>query len=627
MKTHFRMLAYILLIFTAFFLFAWHMQAESGTPLSELEFITYDNVLYSLEELHGLSEEKRAAGHVGWDYDYHAKEFSRVRTNQIILRLTPGKTYGLYTEQLTYAAKLWIDGELVAELGEVSDSPEGFVPKTGSVVVYFTAGEETEIVMQRCNFNHAKWNAVQFYYGPQEVITRQVQSRNFREIAYLGFLAALGIINLGMFAGMPDRRRFLYFSLACFTTMIHQSLQDPKVIMQVFPNLAWNISYRMEGISLILLIIFMFLFLREIFGKSPWKWADPILLGLFCFQIAVFLFVPTLYYTRYTVEMEVFFAACGALYCIMILIRIIQHRKEITGTQYYYLAGIVLFILAAAGAITRTGPAHVNHLRIGLILFELTTTLTLALEFTDIQKAYRHSREQEAQLRQMNESMEQTQELQENFMAIMNHEMRTPLTVIAGYAALSAESLSSQEPQDEEMIRNLQLIKQEALRLGRIVEQSDEGVRLTLINGQIEEAQMKKLFEDARDFCMPICEKRGNEIIIECPNALTVSCMRDNILQLLYNLIINASRHTSHGTIRLVGIKDDEKVILKVIDTGEGMDEETRLHAFERGYSKDGGHGLGLALCQEIAEKHKGEIHIEDNLPSGTAMVLSIPNK
>ena len=126
---------------------------------------------------------------------------------------------------------------------------------------------------------------------------------------------------------------------------------------------------------------------------------------------------------------------------------------------------------------------------------------------------------------------------------------------------------------------------------------------------------------------MPICEKRGNEIIIECPDALIVSCMRDSMLQLLYNLIINASRHTYHGTIRLVGIKNGGDVIFKVIDNGEGMDEETRIHAFERGYSKDGGHGLGLALCQDIAERHKGDIRIENNHPAGTAMIITFPDQ
>lgn len=625
MKKHIRMLAYILLVFIVLFLFGRQMQTESGTVLSELEFVTYDNVLYSPEELHTLTEEQQAEGHVGWDYDYHDKVFSRVRTNQMILKLVPGKTYGLYTEQLTYAARLWIDGELVAELGKVSDSPEGFVPKTGSVVVYFTADEETEIVMQRCNFNHAKWNAVQFYYGPQEVITRQVQSRNFREISYLGFLAALGIINLGMFAGMPDSRRFLYFSMACFATMIHQSLQDPKVIMQVFPNLAWNISYRTEGITLILLIIFIFLFLREVYGNSPWNFIDPLLLGLLCLQIIGFLFVPTLYYTQYTVESEMFFGACCASYCILILIRIIRHRKEITGAQSYYLVGIILFILAAVGAITRTGPAHVDHLRIGLILFELTSTLTLALEFTDVQKAYQHSKEQETQLRQMNESMEQTKELQENFMAIMNHEMRTPLTVIAGYADLSARKLEEEEQPDEEMIRNLKLVKQEALRLGRIVKNSDESARMSIVSGQKETVSIRKLFVDARDFCLPIVEKNKNRIVIDCSDDLYVSCIYDNMLQALYNLILNASKHTRQGTIRLKAEKKDEEILIYVIDNGGGMNEETKKHAFESGYTTDGGRGLGLALCKEIVEKQNGRIWIESSSSKGTVMAISLP--
>ncbi len=625
MKTHLRMLAYISLVFFCFFMFAWRMQPETGIPLSELEFVTYDNVLYSPEELHQLTEKQKADGHVGWDYDYYDTEFSRVRTNQMILKLVPGETYGLYTEQLTYAAKLWIDGKLMAQLGEVSDSPEGFIPRTGSVVVYFTAGEETEIVMQRCNFNHAKWNAVRFYYGPQDVITRQVQTKNFREIAYLGFLSALGIINLGMFAGMTERRRFLWFSAACFCTMIHQSLQDPKVIMQVFPSLNWNISYRLEGTSLFLMVIFLFLFMRDCFGNTPCRWADPFFIGLFSFHTFLSLFIPTILYTRYTVQMEVFFAGCCALYCMLILVRIILNRKKLMAAQYYYIAGVLVFLLTTLFTILRIGPAHVNQIRIGMILFELITTLSLALEFTDVRRAYQISRQQEAQLRQMNASMEQTQELQENFMAIMNHEMRTPLTVIAGYAALSVENLRNQDPPDEEMIRNLQLIKQEALRLGRIVEQSDEGARTMAGNGQIEEVPVQELFEAARNFCQPICEKRNNKIQMECPASLTVPCVRDSVLQLLYNLIINASRHTNHGLIRLAGIKKDGKIILKVADNGEGMDEDTRQHAFERGYSKDGGHGLGLALCQEIAKHHNGNIRIEENDPYGTVVILTLP--
>lgn len=627
MNRHIRFLIYIVLVFGCILFFSAQMNTDQGELISELEFVTYDNVLYSPEDLKNLTDEQKAAGHVGWDYDYHDKVFSRVRTNQLILHLDPGKTYGLYTEQLTYAANLWIDGVQMVKMGTVSDSPEGFVPRTGSAVVYFTACEETEIVMQRCNFNHAKWNAVLMYLGPQEVITRLVQDRFFKEIAYLGFLAALGVINLGMFAGMPDRKRFLWFALACFTTMVHQSLQDPKVIMQVFPDLSWNVSYRTEGISLILMIIFIFLFMRECFGDSPGRRIDPMLLTLFGLQAIGFLFVPTLVYTDYTVQSEMFFGLCCALYCILILTRIIRHRKELSSTQYYYLIGIAVFMASAITAVIRIGLKHVNMIQIGMIMFELTTTLALATEFSDIRQAYQKSHENEERLLQMNESMEQTQELQDNFMTIMNHEMRTPLTVIAGYADLASRQLENAEPKDETMIRNLQLVKQEALRLGRIVQQSDESARGSIVNGQVEAVYVKKLMDDARDFCIPICEKNHNTIRIDCPDSLEVMCIHDSILQALYNLILNSSRHVKNGTILLSASENENEVLLKVIDDGEGMSEETRMHAFEKGYTKDGRHGIGLALCKEIVDWHNGRIWIEPNIPNGTIVSIALPKE
>jgi signal transduction histidine kinase len=325
------------------------------------------------------------------------------------------------------------------------------------------------------------------------------------------------------------------------------------------------------------------------------------------------------------VQSEIAFGVCCALYCILILVRIAKDRRSLSGSQYYYIAGILIFFLTAIVNIIRIGPSHVNTIRIGLIIFELTSTLALALEFSSVSRAYQEARAQETRLRMINASMEHTQEMQDNFMAIMNHEMRTPLTVIAGYAALNAEELKQKHPQDGEMIRNMQLIKNEALRMGRIVEQSEEGARATAASGQTEEADIRKIFEDARDFCRPICEKRENEIVIDCPEDLNVNCMRDSMLQLLYNLVINASRHTSKGVISLSCSVDGDHVLIKVSDDGEGMDEETRIHAFERGFSKDGGHGLGLALCKEIAEWHKGEIYIEPDTSAGTTVALKMP--
>ena len=625
MIKHVQMVLYIVLVLGVVALFSQLMSTEQAATLSELEFVTYDDVLYTPEQLHGLTDEQRAAGHVGWDYDYYDEEFSRVRTNQIVLHLTPGETYGLYTEQLTYAANLWVDGHQMVKMGTVSDSPEGFEPRTGSAVVYFTAGDETEIVMQRSNFCHAKWNAVLMYLGTQDVITRQVQARFFTETIHLGFLGTLAIVNIGMFAGMPSRRRYLWFSLGSFFAMIHHSLLDPKAIMLVLPTLNWYVSYKTEEISLLAMMTFLMLFMRDVFGRSPWKWVDYAIFGIVGAMAAGILILPTSLYTRYTVPMGTLIAACAVVYCTLLLAKTLRNWGGLQISQKYYLVGLLVFIVNGVLSLLGIGPAHMNQIRAGFVLFELTTTVALALELLDVQRAFQESKQMEEQLRAMNESMEQMRALQDNFMALVNHEMRTPLTVIAGYADLSARQLEAAEQRDETMIRNLRIMKSEALRLGRIVEKSDEGARSMVANESMATVPVRSLFEDARDFCLPICEKRRNGIEIACPADLAVRCMRDNMLQVLYNLVLNASRHTSNGTIRLVGEQREAEVVLSVEDDGEGMDENVRQHAFERGYTKDGRQGLGLALCREVVECHQGRIWIDDGPSGGVAVRAALP--
>ncbi|MBQ1524224.1 MAG: sensor histidine kinase [Firmicutes bacterium] len=625
MKKHFWMLLYLIFAFVLAVMLTRALECPTGDILSELDFVTYDNVLYSPDELRRLSPEQQAQGHVGWDYDYYDKEFSRVRTNVIRLRLTPGETYGLYTEQLTFASRLWIDGIEVASLGTVADDPAGAVYKTGPVAVYFTAGEENEIVMQRCNFMHAKWNAVRFFLGPQSVITRQVQTQFFRVTVILAVLFSFGLVNLGMFVGMPERRRFLWFSLASFSSVVHISAMDPKVIMVLLPDLGGIASYRTEGIFLILTVFFLMLFMRDCFEGDLLRWADPLGFVLMGLLFLIYLFVPTVIYTRWSVELSVAFSAYGAFYCLVIAARAFRVRKELTAAQIYMLGGIGTFAVMALLVILHTGPVHTNQMEIGLLLFELIITVALAMEYSEVRQAYVRSSRNVEQLRRMNESMEQNQELQENFMAIMNHEMRTPLTVIAGYADLSARQLAEEEEPDEEMIRNLRLVKQEALRLGRIVERSDEGARASIVSGQKELTDVRALFTDARDFCIPILEKNENRIAIDCPEGLSFSCIRDSMLQALYNMIINAGRHTKRGTITLSAREEGEDILISVADTGTGMDEETKLHAFERGYTRDGRRGIGLSLCREIAERHGGSIRIERSDPSGTEIVMEIP--
>jgi signal transduction histidine kinase len=227
----------------------------------------------------------------------------------------------------------------------------------------------------------------------------------------------------------------------------------------------------------------------------------------------------------------------------------------------------------------------------------------------------------------MNEDLDRTRKLQNNFLAIMNHEMRTPLTVIAGYADMIKMKAQMAGSTDEDAIKNLGFIKDEAMRLGRIVEKSEEGIVDYIGYGEKKKVNVSELFEDVSKFCTPICEKRHVTIRTESPDGISVNCYKDEMLQVLYNLVLNASRHSENGEIVLRARQEEEDVLIHVSDNGDGMDDETMKHAFDKGYTKDGGHGIGLALCKDIVLAHNGTIHIEKNTDKGITVCILLLDK
>ena len=616
MKKQLRLIVFLLGVGAFLLAMSLLLDAEPGTHYHEQEFITFDNALYGPDELPDLS-----AGSTGADNAYWSDQsFSRVRTGVLDLDLTEGEVYGLFSQNMTYAARVWVNGELLVDQGHVSETPEDFVPRTASFTVYFTARAHNRVVVQRCNFNHARWNRFDVYIGPQRVITRAVQTLYLKNAALLLFLLTTGLINLGLYAAMPGSRRFLWFSLGCFCMLLNYAFTNPKLIMLPFPDLDWQLGHRIESCSLVLAALFLLLFFRECFGRAN-RWferAGGILTGL---ALGYYILLPSRIYTVRAVLVSNAVALYAVAACVLLIIRAVRQRKTLSVSQRYYLAGIGIVVLGAILGALRTGP-YMELFEIALILFEIVLTIGLAAEIQNVRRAYEESAQRESELRRMNESMEQAHELQQNLLAIINHEMRTPLTVIAGYA-----DKVSMQTRDESALRDLRFIKREALRLGRILEQSEDGTVSTLSAARMETVDLNVLFRDVQAFCAPICEKRNNTLALQCPEGLSVPGVRDSLLQALYNLVINASRHTQGGRILLRAERRDRDVILSVRDSGDGMDDETIERAFDRGFTKDGGHGLGLALCREIAESHGGHIRIERNDPEkGITVFLELPD-
>jgi signal transduction histidine kinase len=146
---------------------------------------------------------------------------------------------------------------------------------------------------------------------------------------------------------------------------------------------------------------------------------------------------------------------------------------------------------------------------------------------------------------------------------------------------------------------------------------------------QCEPVDLKELIRGIEETMRPLFEEGGITFDIVLPPRLPHAFVDASLLhRVLQNLLSNAVRHTpQHGTITLSADTTADRLLLRVADTGSGIDPSLHDHLFEKFVSGDKGSGigLGLAFCRLAAEAMNGEIWLDETVTEGTTFVLSLP--
>ena len=225
--------------------------------------------------------------------------------------------------------------------------------------------------------------------------------------------------------------------------------------------------------------------------------------------------------------------------------------------------------------------------------------------------------------------------IRRDFVANVSHELKTPLTAIAGYA----ETLAAETPAASESQRFAQVILENAQRMQRLV---DDLLDLSRIEsgGWQPEPETVEIESAAREAWRPFAARAGErEVRFETAvknGAATVPVDPDALRQIFTNLFDNALRHTQpKGSIRVLAERADRKgsgVLIRVADTGSGIAADHLPRIFERFYRVDpgrsrqeGGTGLGLAIVKHLVEAHGGRVEAESELGRGTSILLYFP--
>ena len=233
----------------------------------------------------------------------------------------------------------------------------------------------------------------------------------------------------------------------------------------------------------------------------------------------------------------------------------------------------------------------------------------------------------------MAESLSVLEESRKSFIANVSHELKTPMTSIAGFidGILDGTIPASQEK------HYLRIVSKEVKRLSRLVvtmltlskiEAGEEQIHLTPTDLQT------LIFNALFSFEAQI-EEAGYEIegLADLPS-IKVMADPDLLFQVCYNLFDNAVKFTNPvGTIRVTAENKSDRVIVHISNTGEGISEQEQKRIFERFYKVDKsrsehvkGVGLGLNLAQNIVRLHGGEITVSDKPEGFTTFTFWIPN-
>ncbi len=247
---------------------------------------------------------------------------------------------------------------------------------------------------------------------------------------------------------------------------------------------------------------------------------------------------------------------------------------------------------------------------------------------------YRELQEHVEELERANRELRSLDEMKSNFISMVTHELKQPLSLISGYAQTIREYYENLTYEEE--MQCLQVILERTEFLSRLV---DELLDLSLLEmGRVrlnkEECDLEEL---ARKVASQHAAKNPDQptVVDFSPRFPVVLADARRMEQVLTNLVSNAVKFShGKGEIRIEGRVKEDRVLVRVMDRGVGIEPSQLRRIFDRFYQADtsmkrpySGVGLGLFICRELVEAHGGRIWAENRPGGGAVVSFEIPLK
>lgn len=557
-----------------------------------------------------------------------------------------GKLYGLkFSTTGGPAYKILMNETLIGEFGKVGILKETMVATRIADSVMFTVTEKRmNLYIQISNFHHASGT---FWYAPELNTYKQITSLSKRKQAVDAFLFGsifiMGLYHLSFYIYRKKDKSSLYFGIFCLSISIYLLNVNEVFLYTLFPTISYQLAHSLLVIFYLLVpfyLSFLYTLFPDDFSKN--------LIRIFCFISFVCflfaLFTPT--------EIGTIIEAKSILYILLILsytligVTKATYRKR-KNSSLIFFANLLIVLSVFNDMLSMYNyietPLMLSYAIFGFILVQSNV---LSKNFS---KAFTEVENLSDELKKLNESLELTVELRtiqfktekekaedanqwkDKFITLVSHDLRSPLSSILGLITLIEEDESLSKEEEKYYLKQARIILlnsisnvKHLLNLSRfnsgtlIIEYCDFAIN-EIINDLID------------DFQMELDRKKINLENLIPPD--TIFTADEKILQeILRNLILNAIKFSNeHGTIRLEYDENPNFQVIIISDTGVGMSDFVKRNLFQSEVTTNGtlqekGFGVGLKLCSELIQLHRGLIEFESTEGIGTKFFLRFPS-
>ncbi|MEK4045111.1 ATP-binding protein [Paenibacillus sp. FSL H8-0048] len=611
---------------------------------------------------------------LGYPMDGNALKGEGYATFRLVIRLSEQDSkerLALRLPTIFHAYKLWVNGELLTEVGVVDQDKEGMTPILATRLVFFQPeGDTVELVMQVANFHHKRGGITKdIELGGSNVLTVRTHLKIAADMFITASLLVIGVYHLLLFMLRRKDRAPLYFGLFTVMFAIRSLLNGELMLTQWLPHFPWELQFKLEYLILCLGGWVITMYFECIFPDYVSRWfryGSRIVTGALCLVVVV---TPALVYSRMLV-----------LIGVVVVLHMVYLMVGLAHAALRRMEGALIFLLVSVVALATVvndflyynewSPIE-NTSPFGLLIFTVAQMLLLSSRFTraatNEERIARELQEANHKLTGMNANLEQivlertralsvahedlrlsyerllhSEEGRKKLLAYITHDLRMPLSSMLGYVEAVIDRV---KPEHNEQY--LRYIRDNTIRINRMIGELSflSHLETGQVEYRIEPVQVMQFLRGFYEQYELVVRDAGLDFALNIGDTEASSADQpvaridtQRLEQALFNLVSNAMKFTPDGgLVRLAltvdEVNDTRSAVISVQDSGIGIPPAQLEQIFDRNYRVDRpgvdmgveGSGLGLAICREIVQAHGGSVRAESDGKTGSIFRVILP--